>query len=146
MHITATYAPIYFATLYENTSIAICAFLSPAREASVRSRKSLESPPESPYTPESLFKIFITPSTSRSSLCAKNSIIAGSISPQRVPITSPSNGVSPMDVSTDLPFKTAVTLDPFPRWHTIVFVSSYAFPNNSAALLETKLWLVPWKP
>ena len=44
-----------------------------------------------------------------------NSIIAGSISPERVPIISPSSGVSPILVSTDLPLSTADILEPFPK-------------------------------
>ena len=30
----------------------------------------------------------------------------------------------PIEVSTHFPLRTALTLDPFPRWHTIVFTSS----------------------
>lgn len=42
------------------------------------------------------------------------STMAGSISPQRVPIISPSRGVSPMDVSMLWPPLTAATLLPLP--------------------------------
>ena len=49
------------------------------------------------------------------SLCARNSIIAGSISPLLVPITRPSKGVSPIDVSTHFPRRTADTLAPLPK-------------------------------
>ena len=43
-------------------------------------------------------------------------MIAGSIEPERVPITTPSSGVSPMVVSTLLPFLTAAQEQPLPRW------------------------------
>ena len=42
-------------------------------------------------------------------------MIAGSRSPERVPMISPSSGVNPIDVSTDSPPLTAVTLAPFPK-------------------------------
>ncbi len=38
-----------------------------------------------------------------------------------MPITRPSRGVNPMDVSIDLPFLIAVMLAPFPRWQEIIF-------------------------
>ena len=44
---------------------------------------------------------------------------AGSMSPERVPMTSPSSGVSPIDVSTERPPSIAVTDAPLPRWNTI---------------------------
>ena len=40
------------------------------------------------------------------------------MSPERVPITSPSSGVSPIVVSTDRPPSTAVALQPLPRCAT----------------------------
>eukprot|EP00955_Chlamydomonas_euryale_P097257 365064-Chlamydomonas_euryale.AAC.1 len=42
------------------------------------------------------------------------STTAGSTSPHRVPITSPSSGVIPIDVSTHAPPHTAATLQPLP--------------------------------
>ena len=42
----------------------------------------------------------------------------GSMSPERVPITRPSSGVSPMDVSMLRPPEIAAALAPFPRWRT----------------------------
>ena len=50
--------------------------------------------------------------------------IAGSRSPQRVPITRPSNGVIPIDVSTELPPRMAAAEQPFPRWSVITLVCS----------------------
>ena len=76
---------------------------------------------------------FITPAISRFSFFAMYSMIAGSISPERVPMISPSRGVRPMLVSTDLPFFTAERLAPLPRWQTMIFRSSYGFPATSAA-------------
>ena len=110
-----------------------------------RSLKSLDTP-ESPDTPDFLLRIVVISSTLLPSLPAMNSRIAGSISPLLVPIGRPARGVSPMEVSTDLPPSTAVILDPFPRWHTISLVSLISLPISSASLLDTKLWLVPWKP
>ena len=51
-----------------------------------------------------------------------------------------------MVVSTHLPFTTALMEDPLPRWQTITFEFSGFSPRNSTARLDTKLWLVPWKP
>ena len=49
----------------------------------------------------------------------------------------PSRGVRPMEVSTHLPFLTADTLAPLPRWQTMIFRSSYFLPRTSAAFLDT---------
>ena len=43
------------------------------------------------------------------------STMLGSISPERVPIATPANGVRPILVSIDLPFSTAHILAPFPK-------------------------------
>jgi hypothetical protein len=69
---------------------------------------------------------------------------AGSISPQRVPIITPANGVNPIEVSITLPFLTADIEAPLPRWQTIILESF--LPNNSLALLLTNLCDVPWNP
>ena len=42
-------------------------------------------------------------------------LMLGSISPERVPIATPANGVRPILVSIDLPFSTAHILAPFPK-------------------------------
>ena len=47
-------------------------------------------------------------------LFARNSIMAGSISQDLVPMITPASGVRPMVVSTDLPPLTAVILEPLP--------------------------------
>ena len=49
---------------------------------------------------------------------------AGSTSPDRVPITNPSNGVSPIEVSTLRPAFTAVALAPLPRCSTMQSIAS----------------------
>ena len=67
------------------------------------------------------------------SLSITNSRTAGSISPHLVPITRPSSGVNPIDVSTHLPFLTAVILEPLPRWQDIKLTSDKSFPSNFAA-------------
>ena len=129
-----------------NTSRASCALSFPSFAAFSRSRKSEDNSPETPNTPDFLFKIFTNWKISLSSFLARNSKIAGSISPERVPIGTPSSGVNPIDVSIDSPYLTALIEEPLPRWQTIIFISFTSFPKNSAVLLETKLWLVPWKP
>ncbi len=74
-----------------------------------------------------------------------NSMIAGSISPERVPITSPSSGVRPIDVSTHLPFNTALMKLRFQGgYDNLEFFSPV--PRSLLPLFDTKLWLVPWKP
>lgn len=77
---------------------------------------------------------------------AKWKMTAGSISPERVPITSPSKGVSPMEVSTHRPPRTADADAPLPRWSTITLTSSGALPSSSAVARETYACEVPWKP
>ncbi len=58
------------------------------------------------------------------SFCIKYVTTAASTSPARVPITRPSKGVKPIVVSMDLPFLTAHTEPPLPKWQVIVFVWS----------------------
>ena len=143
--ITAMKLTMYLTTEWENTLKAKSARLLPAFAASSRSRKSEETP-EIPRTPDFLFMISITCSRERFSLWAMNSIQVGSISPERVPITRPSNGVRPIEVSTHFPPSTAEMEEPLPMWHTTIFKSSGFLPRISAALKETYLWDVPWKP
>ena len=70
----------------------------------------------------------------------------GSMSPERVPITSPCSGVRPIDVSTARPPSTAEMEAPLPRWQTMTFRSSAGRPSTSAAFFDTYEWEVPWKP
>ena len=50
------------------------------------------------------------------------------MSPPRVPITRPSSGVRPIEVSIDSPFWIAQAEQPLPRCTVTMFVSSYDFP------------------
>ena len=72
--------------------------------------------------------------------------MAGSTEPLRVPIISPSRGVSPMVVSTLRPLSTAVQEQPLPRWAVMIAWSSAGRPVCTRAWRATKRWLVPWKP
>ena len=69
---------------------------------------------------------------------------AGSMSPVRVPIISPSRGVRPMDVSIGWPFLTADTEAPLPRCRTICLRSSR--PSIVEISWETNWWEVPCAP
>merc|ERR1711969_523625 len=71
---------------------------------------------------------------------------AGSRSPERVPITSPSSGVSPIEVSIERPPSIAATEAPFPRWKTIWRSCSRGRSRKSAAASLTNLCDVPWNP
>ena len=73
-------------------------------------------------------------------------ISPGSRSPGRVPITRPSSGVNPMEVSIGRPPAIAEADAPFPRCRTIWLISSWRRPRTSATRWETNSWLVPWKP
>ncbi len=99
-----------------------------------------------PSTPEHLLSTVFTSSEEKPSLSIIKSTTAGSILPLLVPITAPSNGVKPIDVSMDLPPLTAVTLTPFPICRLINLVSLISLFKSFAARLDTYKWLVPWKP
>ena len=71
---------------------------------------------------------------------------AGSMSPLRVPMTSPSSGVSPIDVSTARPPATAEAEAPLPRCRTIWRSPSGLRPSTWAARADTYWCEVPWKP
>src|SRR5699024_4253551 len=73
-------------------------------------------------------------------------MIAGSRSPERVPIVTPASGVNPIEVSIDLPFSTAVILAPFPKWHVIKRNLLRGISKTSDAFSETYLCEVPWNP
>ncbi|CAH0326406.1 hypothetical protein SRABI128_05313 [Microbacterium sp. Bi128] len=70
----------------------------------------------------------------------------GSRSPDRVPMTSPSRGVNPMDVSIDWPPRIAVTEAPFPRWAITASNSSTGTSSSAADRCATYSCEVPWKP
>ncbi|MNE22021.1 hypothetical protein D3C80_1152090 [compost metagenome] len=71
---------------------------------------------------------------------------AGSMSPERVPIASPSSGVRPMEVSTDSPFLMAQTEAPLPRWQLMMLSSDSGLPSALAVSSAMKRWEVPWAP
>ena len=55
-------------------------------------------------------------------LFIKNATNEASISPERVPIVTPANGVNPIEVSTDLPPSTAVIEAPLPKWQVMILI------------------------
>ena len=69
-----------------------------------------------------------------------------SMSPERVPITRPSNGVSPIEVSNGRPPTIADADAPLPRCSTIWLSDSSGASRNSAACWLTYWCDVPWKP
>src|SRR6201985_2714987 len=68
------------------------------------------------------------------------------MSPERVPMTSPSSGVRPIVVSTDTPSRIAAALQRLPRWAVTRRNSPGGRLSRTAARSLTKRWLVPWNP
>ena len=84
-----------------------------------------------------------------SSRRARYTRIAGSMSPERVPMTMPSTGVRPMLVSTTRPPRMAAMLQPLPRWQVTIRDASDATPRSASmprAIPATYWCDVPWKP
>ena len=73
-------------------------------------------------------------------------MMPGSMSPDRVPITRPSIGVRPIDVSTGLPPAIADAEAPLPRCSTIWLSESSGLSRNAAACSLTYWCEVPWNP
>ena len=96
-----------------------------------------EDRPEMPIRPDCLFIIVSTSLTVMWSLLAINCTTAGSQEPERVPMTTPSRGVSPIDVSTHLPSTTADMEEPLPKWQMIIFLPMGLTPRNSHTRLLT---------
>jgi hypothetical protein len=71
--------------------------------------------PDTPSNPDSWFSTRSSASTGTPHVRCRYTSSPGSIEPLRVPIMSPSSGVNPIEVSTDLPSLVAVTDAPFPR-------------------------------
>ena len=94
---------------------------SPASISPPRSRKSLT--PDSPSRPDLRFSRASSSSTSRPPARSRCSSAPGSMSPLRVPITRPSSGVRPIEVSTATPPRIADADAPLPRCRTIWFSS-----------------------
>ena len=93
--------------------------------------------PVSPSSPDSLLSARSTSSVDIPATRPRCPAIPGSRSPGRVPMTSPSNGVSPIEVSTLRPPRTAVALAPLPRCSTTQHTSSTGRPSNAATRRET---------
>ena len=118
----------------------------PASMAAVRSRIS-EDTPETPIRPDFLLRMVVISSMPMPSRFMMYCNAAASISPERVPMTMPSRGVMPIEVSTHLPSLTAESEEPLPRWQMMSLRPlPSAEPSICAARLETKRWEVPWKP
>ena len=117
----------------------------PSSAALYTSRMS-EDTPDRPIRPLFLLSRFSVSVGVRCSLLAMHSTTAGSRSPERVPISTPSSGVRPMLVSTHLPLTTALRDEPLPRWHTMILLSLPFRPSSSIARADTKRCEVPWKP
>ena len=143
--IAAANEPMYFLIWYWSISDVSFALSSPFSIAAVMSRLSLEIP-ETPRKPDFLFMYSLICEGVKPCLSATKVTADGSTEPVLVPITTPSRGVKPIEVSTDLPPLTAVMEEPLPRWHETILRSSTFLPIASARALETNLWDVPWKP
>ena len=78
--------------------------------------------------PERLFSTVSISSIPIPALRERCAYTEGSMSPVRVPITRPSSGVSPMEVSTGSPPRTAEAEAPLPRWSTIWRSAEVSFP------------------
>ena len=85
--------------------------------------------PEIPISPDCLFRTESTSCAVKPSLAAMKSPMAGSMSPERVPITKPSSGVNPIEVSTESPARIADAEQPFPRCSVMTFVPSRSMPR-----------------
>lgn len=107
---------------YAATSTASFAFSLPSLMPFSRSRIS-ELNSLTPSIPHFLLRYCTSSSGVKPSFARINSLAAGSMSPERVPITRPSSGVKPIDVSRHLPSLTAEMDEPLPRWHTMILLS-----------------------
>ncbi|GAB7303128.1 hypothetical protein MAFF212519_09830 [Clavibacter michiganensis] len=117
---------------------------SPSSSAACTSRMSPD--PVSPSSPLPRLRSVSSSSKPRPAWRCRWKSTAGSMSPERVPITRPSSGVMPIDVSIERPPSTAHAEAPLPMCSTIMRVSSSGFPRNAAAAHETNRCEVPWKP
>jgi hypothetical protein len=72
--------------------------------------------------------------------------MAGSQSPERVPMMRPSRGVRPIEVSKEQPSFTALIEEPLPMCAMIRLVLKGSWPRRTAARLAVYRKLVPWKP
>src|ERR1017187_8679397 len=84
--------------------------------------------PEMPSSPDCVFRSDSTSCVESPSLVAIRLMIAGSRSPERGPITKPSSGVMPIEVSTVCPPRIAAAEQPLPRCSVITCVCSRVSP------------------
>ena len=120
-------------------SMASRASCSPAPMRFHTSRMSLS--PARPFMPEPRLNRWSISSMDMPATRARWKTAAGSMSPVRPPMTRPSSGVRPMEVSTACPATTAEAEAPLPRCRTTCLRSSR--PRNSETAPETNWWLVP---
>src|ERR1035438_3776151 len=97
---------------------------------------SLDSP-EIPSKPDCVFRSVSTSDGDIPSFVATRFTIAGSRSPERVPITRPSSGVMPMEVSTEFPWRLAVAEHAVPRWSLLRLVWSHFFKDTATTEIYT---------
>lgn len=102
--------------------------------------------PLTPSSPDCLLTRLLNCAVERCSLSMMKVAAPRSRSPALVPMTSPSTGVSPMDVSIDCPNLTAAHDPPLP----ICAVTIFCFLGSSLRKSQTR-WLtyrcdVPWNP
>ena len=102
--------------------------------------------PDTPLSPDSLESIFSTSFGGIPRWVHRCISSPGSTSPPRVPITSPSSGVRPIEVSTERPWSIAQTLAPEPRWQVTIFSSTTGRRRCVAARSETYWCDGPWNP
>jgi hypothetical protein len=84
--------------------------------------------PEIPSRPDCLLSSVSSSTGDIPSLWCRYSRTDGSRSPVRVPITSPSSGVRPIEVSSDAPARMAQAEQPFPRCSVMRRVCSFVRP------------------
>ena len=93
--------------------------------------------PDTPSRPDFLFIITSTSFAVSPSWFIRNGMMAGSMSPQRVPIIRPSSGVRPMLVSMHLPSLTAEMEPPLPMWQVMILVPTGLTPRYSHTRCDT---------
>ena len=134
---TAMYWPMYFWIRLTKISWANWARSLPSLAADKMSRISLDTP-EIPKRPDFLLRMLTISATSlMPSFCITKATKEASISPVRVPMVKPANGVKPIEVSTEIPPSTAVIEAPLPKWQVMILRSLTSLPIISAARRAT---------
>ena len=94
--------------------------------------------PDRPTRPDFLLRMLsISWMSVMPSFSMMHSSTAGSRSPEREPMITPSRGVRPMDVSTHLPPLIADSDEPLPRWQMTNLQSSGFLPSICGTTLAT---------